>query len=395
MALQVAASSRLTRLAHGVAAWARLGAGLLLALVSLTAVVDVPLQGFIWVTLMATERSFWCALVALLLVAVPGWWRSRLATAGALLGLLACVLLAVTPLRGALLARHVPAQLSSAFGPPASPEPEQPFSWAQLALGQRPQVQPRTLTFASKQGEDLRLDFYPPPPSRLPPPLVILVHGGAWAGGERWHMRKTAAWLAAHGYAAASVDYRLAPRHHFPAPVEDVHAATAFLKARSAELGFDPQRIVLLGSSAGGQVALIAAYTAADPAIRGVIDIYGPTDMALQSPLAGQSVLDLEQLIEDYLGASPELLPQAYRASSPLSYVGASTPPTLLIHGARDTVVHPAHAHLLAHKLAQAGRPHALILLPWATHGCEQVSHGPSWQIAHYSMERFVAAVTR
>ena len=99
------------------------------------------------------------------------------------------------------------------------------------------------------------------------------------------------AYLAARDYVVVSINYRLAPKWKFPAGRDDVLAAIAYLKVYGREFGVDATRLALLGRSAGGQLALLAAYTAGEPAIRGVVSVYGPTDLkfgydrpALQGP---------------------------------------------------------------------------------------------------------------
>ena len=104
------------------------------------------------------------------------------------------------------------------------------------------------------------------------------MHGGTWQSSSNAEFVALNAYLANRDYIVAAINYRLAPPWKFPAGRDDVLDAIAYLKVYGAEFGLDSSRIALLGRSAGGQLALLAAYTAGDPAIRGVISIYGPTD---------------------------------------------------------------------------------------------------------------------
>jgi acetyl esterase/lipase len=151
---------------------------------------------------------------------------------------------------------------------------------------------------------------------------------------------------------------------------------------------------VLLGRSAGAQLALLVAYTANDPAIRGVISFYGPTDFPyIYTHPTNPAVLDSDRVLKQFLGGGLEQAPATYDAASPVNFVGHDTPPTLLIHGGRDELVWPINSQLVAERLEAAGRPYVLLDLPWATHGCDFNFTGPCGQISTYAVERFLAAV--
>jgi acetyl esterase/lipase len=252
------------------------------------------------------------------------------------------------------------------------------------------------MVYSSVAGQELRLDFLPAQNSGEPAPLVVVIHGGSWSGGDSTQLEPLNRYLAAQGYAVAALNYRLVPAYPFPAARDDVRAAIAFLKAQAVELRIDPARIALLGRSAGGQLALLVAYTANDPAIRGVISFYGPTDMVYgYANPTNPRVLDSRAVLEAYLSGTPDSAAEAYAAASPLAFVGPSTPPTLLIHGERDELVRFHQSERLAERLAAANRPHLLLALPWATHGADFNLAGPSGQLSTYAVEHFLGAVTR
>ena len=123
------------------------------------------------------------------------------------------------------------------------------------------------------------------------------------------------------------MNYRLAPKWKFPAGRDDVLSAIAYLKVYGPEFGLDPNRLVLLGRSAGGQLALLAAYTANEPAIRGVISVYGPTDLKFgYDRPAPKNLLDTRGVLETYLGGPPVKADEAYFAASPINFVTANSP---------------------------------------------------------------------
>lgn len=368
--------------------------GLCFAL-SLLAVFQAPTYRLWQAAIGVTEWGHLLAVAALAAL-WPGWRRSRSGVIGGALGL-GAALLALSPLARALgPARELPARLEAAFGAPGRPlgRPA-PLVAAELVAGlPLTTLAPRSLVYSTVAGRELRLDFFPPQATAGPAPLLLVVHGGSWQSGDSTQLAPLNSYLAGRGYAVAAINYRLAPEHPFPAALEDVRAAVAFLEAQAGELGVDPTRVALLGRSAGGQLALLAAYTDDDPAIRGVVSLYAPTDMVYgyENP-SNPLVIDSRGVLEAYLGGTPETARAAYAAASPLGFVGSATPPTLLIHGARDELVKLRQSERLAEALAAAGRPHLLLTLPWATHGADFNPSGPFGQLSTYAIEHFLASV--
>lgn len=363
------------------------------------AVLDPPSWPALVLTIGITEWGHLFAVPAAV-AALPAWRKASGSRLGRGLGLLATALALLSLARARRLARQLPAQLAAAFGnaPPlgrvgAAPR-RAPLVLADLLLGLRmPRIPARRIAYVRRGERALELDFYPPQGAAAPAPCLVVVHGGSWQGGDSSQMPGLNHYLAARGYAVAAVNYRLLPDHPFPAAYDDVLAAVAYLKQHAADLGIDPGRLALLGRSAGGQLALLAAYAGGDPAIRGVVAFYAPTDMvAGHNNPAPKRVIDTVGVIERYLGGSPSSAREAYLAAAPVCQAGPASPPTLLIHGERDTMVSPRQSALLAERLAELGRPHMLLSLPWATHGCDINFSGPSGQISTYAIERFLAA---
>jgi dipeptidyl aminopeptidase/acylaminoacyl peptidase len=106
-------------------------------------------------------------------------------------------------------------------------------------------------------------------------------------------------------------------------------------------------------------------------------------------------VYDSYAALRTFLNGEPSQVPEAYRAASPINYIGPHTVPTLLIHGTMDPLVSVQQSQRLDSALAAAGRPHYFLKLPWATHGCDYVFNGPCGQVSRYAIERFLRAVMR
>lgn len=370
---------------------------------SLLAVLRAPTYHLWMFALAATEWGHWLAGAALLPL-IPGWGRTAGGRAGAALGL-AAALLFLSPLaraaRGFSPGDALAQELAAAFGAlpapralPGAPARAEPFSYADMVRGvASPDVREDAVVYARDCGGALRLQLYRPMKADGPLPVVMVVHGGSWKSGTRLEMSDLSRYLAARGYAVASLDYGLAPDTTFPGPVEDVRDAAAFLRGHAAEWGLDAGRVVLLGRSAGAQIALAAAAGETPlPGLRGVVDFYGPNDLYLAwrepgSPL----ILDSRALLLDYMGGTPGDQSARYDLASPLLRAGKDFPPTLMIHGTRDELVWPLHELRLSARLKALGVPHYYLELPWATHGCDYAFSGPCGQITTFAVERFLA----
>jgi acetyl esterase/lipase len=263
----------------------------------------------------------------------------------------------------------------------------------------------RDLTYATVAGQELKLDVYRPASlaDSAGAPAVVVVHGGSWRTGDKGDVPAFSAMLAGRGYAVFDVAYRLAPDARFPAAVSDVKCAIGYIKANAASFGIDPDRLVLLGRSAGAQIALVTAYApdaaelppscpAGDTSVRGVIGYYAPTLMdyyKVIKPELSPGALD------DYLGGPPENFAEVYRLSRPASWLGPNTPPTLLLHGSRDQFVRPADSAAIADELDRLGRPYAFVELPWANHGFDFNLDGTNNQLAQPYVDRFLNEVLK
>src|SRR5215831_16232430 len=147
------------------------------------------------------------------------------------------------------------------------------------------------VVYAEVDGVPLRYDHYRPLGTTRPVPAVVFVHGGGWMRGDPSQAAGNALHLARRGIATIAISYRLAPAHRFPAPLDDVRRGLRHVRAHADELGVDPDRLVLMGMSAGAHLAVLAHVARTLPAlepdlprelrdvgedVRGVIAHYGP-----------------------------------------------------------------------------------------------------------------------
>jgi len=389
----------------------RLWIAVILFLASLLAVMPAQTYNLWKASIAGAELGHFVAIAGIIMLLISFWWRS---VPGHLAGgiTVVAVALALSPtIRAYNADRGLDKRLDAAFGhaDPRSLGSEtalaKPLSLSRLlSRPGRPRVDLKTLMYALRDDKPLELDLYRPladssasktdSTARLP--LVITIHGGSWMSGSNKELPQLNWYLAAHGYAVAALAYRFAPDHPFPAASDDVNAAIDYLVTHAASLGIDATRIVLLGRSAGGQLALQAAYTKNDPHIRGVVGLYAPSDQiwGWEHP-SNTRVYDSFSVLRNFLHGEPSEVHDAYVAASPINYIGSHTIPTLLIHGSMDPLVSVRQSERLDSALALMKRPHLLVEMPWATHGCDYFFNGPCGQTVTYAVERFVASVTK
>ena len=264
---------------------------------------------------------------------------------------------------------------------------------------------PETVTYARPGGEELKADVWRPPGegSNGTPdaaegrPAVIVVHGGGWRSGERGDFPLWNAWLASKGYVVFDIDYRLSPPSGWQDPPADVRCAVGWVKENAARYGVDPERVVLMGRSAGGHLALLTAYTQGsvptpgcdvphlqDSGVAAVVAFYPPTDLSRLSSRGYLGGMDR------FVGGTRKTVPERYRLLSPVSHVDPSDPATFLVHGGDDQIVPPGQSGLLAARLRKFGVPHRLVVLPWANHTFDFSWGGWSSQITRPTLQEFL-----
>ncbi len=245
--------------------------------------------------------------------------------------------------------------------------------------------------FAAPDGVPLSLNIYRPPQAGSYPALVM-IYGGAWQRGSPSDNAVFARYMAAQGYVVWAIAYRYAPQYQFPAQLEDVQAGLAFVQQHAREYETDPNRIALMGRSAGAHLAMLAAYQPDAPPIRAVVNYYGPVDL-LEGyfDLPNPDPLDVRAVLRDFLGGPPDRLQERYRLASPIHYVTRPLPPTLLVYGDRDHIVLSKFGRQLAEQLEATGSRAIFLGIPWAEHAFDAVFNGLSNQLVLYHVERFLA----
>ena len=209
----------------------------------------------------------------------------------------------------------------------------------------------------------LVLDLYTPKDLDKPVPGLIFIHGGGWTKGDKADYKYYTVRFAERGYVVATMGYRFVQEAAFPGCVEDTKCAVRWMRANADELHVDPERIAVIGGSAGAYLAMMAGYSATEPRLEGqgghagvssavaaVVDLYGPTD--LTAPEARD-----HPTVTSFLKQSYEANPDLYELASPLHHVDAKDPPTLIFQGTLDDLVPVAQSDKLAALLEAVGVP--------------------------------------
>jgi acetyl esterase/lipase len=314
-----------------------------------------------------------------------------------------------------------------------------------LANSAQPRLR-QDVPFATVPGTDrvLRCDVWQPPvgvtPSRV---AVVYLHGSAYVVFDKdFATRPLFRHLASQGHVIIDVAYRLYPETDVPGMAADALRAVAWVRDHAAALGVDPDRIVLVGGSAGGHLSLLGAYGHDAPAVRppelagsdlrvrAVASLYGQVGLDTMYWHTGQdrtcSPHDpqpdwaappsrmLVRLFGDnaarwrlqffsyggrsilLTGGTPDAVPERYAQASALTYLNANCPPTLLMHGTHDEMAPVAAVRQLQARLEQAGVPVTAVYLPHTDHMFDLVGTkwSPAARVAIYTLERFLAVIS-
>ena len=271
---------------------------------------------------------------------------------------------------------------------------------------------------------ELLCDIWRPASGNVSGLAFVYLHGSAWYMLDKdFGTRPFFRHLAAQGHTVMDVAYRLCPEVDIYDMIGDVKRAIAWMKANASRYGVDPEKIVLGGGSAGGHLALLAAYTpghpeltpddlnGADPSVCGAVSFYGHTDLPEY-----YQYLDLQKITADLppisigpettyqakrdfgrmdilLGGHLQDAPDAYLLASPITHVHHGTPPTLLIQGEKDFMVPADQTRALYTKLIESGVLAIYVVIPWTNHAFDlllpQIS--PPAQSSLYDVDRFLA----
>jgi acetyl esterase/lipase len=261
-----------------------------------------------------------------------------------------------------------------------------------------------TSVYTSVDGEDLKMDVWEPATqAEANNAALIYVYGGGFESGTRERWAPYFQHLTSQGITVFAMDYRLSTPEDpsWDEAASDVTCAVGWVHQNADRYGVDSERLAISGGSAGGNLALLAAYASSanadtiepscdveDTSVRAVVDFYGPSDLA--NLHAGTPSTPVRASLEQYLGGTPEEQPERYRDLSPITYVDENAPPTLIIQGLRDTGVQSEESTNLADRLDAAGVDNELLLLPNTEHGFDAAFGSFANQISQERISEFL-----
>lgn len=259
-----------------------------------------------------------------------------------------------------------------------------------------------TEPYTTVDGEELQMDVWrPDDQQRASNAAMVYVYGGGFESGDRSQWAPFFQHLTSQGITVFSMDYRLSTPEDpsWDEAAGDVRCAVGWVHANAERFGVDERRIGISGGSAGANLALLTAYSSdsdaiepscavEDGSVRAVVDYYGPADLAeLHAGTPSAAVVDS---LEQYLDATPVSDPERYALLSPVTYIDAQSPPTLIVQGQRDTGVQASISTDLAARLDAAGVANELLLLPATEHGFDAVFGAFASQIARERVDAFL-----
>jgi len=246
------------------------------------------------------------------------------------------------------------------------------------------------IVYGVADGHQLTMDYYAPK-GPGPHPVAIIIHGGGYHGGDSKSGSEAyvADFLAPAGYAVFSVNYRLAPQYPYPYMVEDVQRAVRYIRHNAAKWDGDPNKIALVGGSAGGflsnMVGLLNA--AGDPQSADPVDRESARAQAVVSLYAQSSFefvplnADVHRLLDPLIAKKGEK--EAIREASPITYVNKDDPPFLQILGDQDEYIPFSEATNLQNALHKVGVRCDIIKIPGGKHGTggwNKIPGVPDWE---------------
>ncbi len=237
----------------------------------------------------------------------------------------------------------------------------------------------RDVVYRDVDGEQIRLDVCRArgPDGQGadgPSAAVLLVHGGAFTAGDkdapRW--QELCALLAESGFVAVNLNYRLAPAHRFPAAIEDVQAAVEWTRANAQTYGIDPDRVGVLGGSAGANLAQLlgtsgTGSTAVGSRVAAVVSLSGAADLTERALTLGEPDPTQIRRVLDYLGCTQIADCPAGAAASPITQVDPSDPPFMLVQSENESLP-VEQTQVMADALTAAGVAPEVLIVPGSAH---------------------------
>ncbi len=221
-------------------------------------------------------------------------------------------------------------------------------------------VEYKDIIYKTIDSTNLKLDIYHSKTINENKPLLVFIHGGAWKKGDKHDYLRYLVDFAERGYITATIQYRFVDKAKFPAQLFDIRDAIVWLKKNSEKYNINKNKIVVIGGSAGGHLAMMVGYTEDSKEfniandshysskVQAIVDIYGPYDLTTEYAREQSSVKNL-------IGVSYNNGKELYEKASPKYYISKNDPPTLIFQGTLDELVPVSQSDRLAKHLKNVG----------------------------------------
>lgn len=247
----------------------------------------------------------------------------------------------------------------------------------------------RDIVYATMDGHELKLDIAYPKDNKGNLRAVVYFHGGGWEAGDKEADR--AITFAKNGLVGIAIQYRLSGVAQFPAAVNDCKTAVRWTRVNAKKYGINPDKIGVMGESAGGHLAALVGMSNGDSYLEGngpykeyssnvqaVVDCFGPTDLTLlkdsPSPMKPDSKIGQ---IASWLGKSMEEAPEIAKKANPITYIDPKDPPVLILHGEEDNLVPMQQSEIFYDAMVKAGVKTKFVRVKNAGHGFRDSKDAP------------------
>ena len=236
----------------------------------------------------------------------------------------------------------------------------------------------KDIEYANHNDISLKLDLYLPEKVRGNVPVIVFIHGGGWKNGSK-ESGKRGAWMVPHGFAIASISYRLTDVGQWPDQINDCYAAVRWVRKNAKKYGFNGRRVGCWGTSAGAHLAALVGtrpYPGKERVssrVQATADWFGPSELLSMPPNNignGRTEADVANSNgAKLLGATVKEVPKLAKDASALDNVSGDDSPFLIMHGTADTGVPVRQSEILHKALLKAGVPSTFVALEGAKHG--------------------------
>lgn len=264
-----------------------------------------------------------------------------------------------------------------------------------------------SIVYGSGKNTRQVLDVFLPSQDETTFPVIFMIHGGGYVFGDKLFLAPAVHFFVEQGYAVVTPNYRLAPSHPYPDPLDDIFCAYAWTLSNAETYGLDLSRLTVMGESAGANgAAMLAAVDDPTPYLtdcpsqipadvhpKAAVLYYPPMDLSTCECRTAKELAALYLGMDGYDPKQEDEMRKRGLEASPLPWLDGSEPPFLLFHGAEDTLIPPSESELFVQAVTDAGGTAQLTIVPKMSHGFFTRPAYPETQKAWQETADFLASI--